>query len=189
MYLIRHGESEANVDPGVYLRKNDFEIELTYLGHEQANNCGRVLANIIPYSPAIFYSPFKRAKDTAEIIDRELIKAGLYANMIEEPLIFERIWGADFNSIIETDLFDRKKHFSFYYRPLNGESFSDCYTRVVLFFQELHRMRDTLPDHIIVVSHGEFIRLAIKYLSGTSIKHFIDNRSNPKNCEIIEFKF
>ena len=34
--LIRHGESEGNLDKGVYAQKPDYSLLLTELGHRQA---------------------------------------------------------------------------------------------------------------------------------------------------------
>jgi len=188
LYLIRHGQSEGNVNSQIYFAKNDDEIELTSLGAEQSIACGKQLYDRLKSDKqcVLFYSPFKRAKDTAELIDGQLIKQGIYAEMIEEPLIHERTWG-ELNNLVDTPNFDRKKHFDFYYRPLGGESFSECYQRVILFFHELNRMKDDLPDNIIVVSHGEWMRLAVMYLRRYTIKYFLEYRTNPSNCEIIEF--
>ena len=188
IYLVRHAESEANVDPQVYFAKNDSQIELSPLGIEQSKICGKSLVNKLKGNKecTIFYSPFLRAKRTAELIDEEFILAGVYGDMIEEPLIVERAWG-HLNNIIDTTEFDRTKHFDFFYRPVGGESFLECYQRVVLFFQELRRMPNALPENIIIVSHGEWLRLALMYLRRYSIEYFIEYRDNPKNCEIISF--
>jgi len=187
LYLIRHGESEANVDPQVYLKKNDFEVALTDRGVTQALECADKLIKQLRANPVIFYSPFKRAKDTAEIIAQNLELGDISCSLIEEPLIFERAWGEELSHIVDNTDFDRKKYFSFYYRAPGGESFSDAYQRVVLFFQELHRIKDELPDDIVIVSHGEIMRCMIMYLNKYSILHFVEHRTNPKNCEILEF--
>ena len=186
LYLIRHGESCANVDPSIYFRQSDSEIVLTDLGKKQSIACGQQLYNRLKFDKdcTLFYSPFRRAKDTATLIDQELIKCGVFPEMIEEPLIYERSWG-ELANIIETPEFDRVKHFDFYYRPVQGESFCDCYNRVILFFQELRAMRD-LSDNIVIVSHGEWIRLAMMYLRKYSIKYFLEYRKNPDNCIITE---
>jgi len=188
LYLIRHGESEANVNSQIYFAKNDHQIELSPLGIDQAKLCGKSLVNKLKGKKecSIFYSPFLRAKHTADVIDQEFVLAGIYGEMIEEPLIVERAWG-HLNNIIDTTEFDRTKHFDFFYRPVGGESFLECYQRVILFFRELRRMSDDLPDTIIVVSHGEWMRLALMYLRRYTIEYFIEYRDNPKNCEIIEF--
>jgi len=190
LYIIRHGESEANVDSNIYFSKNDAEIELTSKGIDQAKLCGKSLVNKLGPNKdcCIFYSPFLRAKDTAELIDTEFVLAGVYGDMIEEPLIHERTWG-ELNYIVDTPNLDRKLHFNFFYTPINGESFMNVYQRISLFFQKLHCEKDSLPDNIIIISHGEAIRLMIMYLKKYSIEHFTANMANPKNGEILEFEF
>lgn len=190
LYIIRHGESEANIDSSIYFFKNDSEIELTSNGIQQARICGKSLVNRLGQNKecCIFHSPYRRAKDTADLIDSEFVLAGIYGEIIEEPLIHERIWG-ELNYIVDTPRLDRKVHFNFFYKPVEGESFSDGYQRIVLFFQQLQFAKDSLPDNIIIVSHGEAIRLMIMYLKKYSIEYFTDNRTNPKNGEILEFEF
>ena len=39
--LIRHGESEANVNPHLFASVPDYAIELTEKGREQALNAGK----------------------------------------------------------------------------------------------------------------------------------------------------
>lgn len=51
--LIRHGESEGNVDKTVYARIPDSLVRLTSLGKKQAEDCGRRIADIIPGNETI----------------------------------------------------------------------------------------------------------------------------------------
>jgi len=57
--LIRHGESEGNVDKTVYARIPDSLVRLTALGKKQAEDCGRRIADIIPSNETIrFFGMF-----------------------------------------------------------------------------------------------------------------------------------
>lgn len=47
IYLIRHGESVANVDEHEYLRKFDHNIELTEKGKQQAKDAGKKLKQLL----------------------------------------------------------------------------------------------------------------------------------------------
>ena len=56
-----------------------------------------------------------------------------------------------------------------------------------MFFQGLllQRMRNAVDDSpIVIVSHGEWIRLALMYLDANDVQWFALNRRNPKNCSI-----
>lgn len=45
--LIRHGESEANVNPHLFASVPDYAIELTEKGREQALNAGKRLKELV----------------------------------------------------------------------------------------------------------------------------------------------
>jgi hypothetical protein len=45
--LMRHGESEGNVDPTIYSRKPDNKVELTENGHLQAKEAGKALKKLV----------------------------------------------------------------------------------------------------------------------------------------------
>lgn len=67
--LIRHGESEANVDKYLFGRVPDYTIELTEKGRQQALEAGRKLKQLVNDESLYFYvSPFWRARSTFECV-------------------------------------------------------------------------------------------------------------------------
>ena len=65
--LIRHGESEGNVDENVYSVKPDYKLDLTSKGLEQAEKCGINLRKITKNESCFFYvSPLFRTMWTNE---------------------------------------------------------------------------------------------------------------------------
>ena len=67
--LIRHGESEANVDQGQYTTVGDPNVELTDLGKQQSRLVGEKLAiSIGKKSVFVYVSPYMRTRQTAHII-------------------------------------------------------------------------------------------------------------------------
>ena len=62
LYLVRHGQSEANVDKNVYRTKPDHAIALTPLGLNQANEAGTAVAK------ALFLAGFN-VGDAENLID------------------------------------------------------------------------------------------------------------------------
>ena len=65
--LIRHGESQANVDKTLYGSIPDYTIELTDTGREQAREAGKRLKELVGNESMYFYvSPFWRARSTFE---------------------------------------------------------------------------------------------------------------------------
>jgi broad specificity phosphatase PhoE len=62
LYLIRHGQSEGNVNTQVYYDKNDCDIQLTDLGHSQSLAAGAELAHMIDHgTPRIICSAYTRS--------------------------------------------------------------------------------------------------------------------------------
>jgi broad specificity phosphatase PhoE len=169
---------------------NDREIGLTEHGISQAEvAAGKAYYSSMKERSVLMYSGYKRAKDTADIISTTMIRkyGHFFAEHIEHPLLHERVWG----NLGETKDFsleyDPNVHFDFYYRPLYGESFADLYQRVSTFFSELNRYPD---GTYVIVTHGEWMRVASLYFKGlseNSIQEFSTNRKNPDNCEILYF--
>ena len=178
LYFIRHGQSEANVDSAVYYDKPDEEIELTELGRQQALEAGQTLAETLGDSPEIYFSPFRRAYDTANIIAKQF----KWATLEESDLLRERTWGY-LREIVDGG-HKTESHFKFFYRPFGGESFCDAYSRAVEFLNALKNQNKSGP--IIVVSHNEWIRVALLYTNKISLSDFNSQRRRIGNCEIIK---
>ena len=83
-YYLRHGETESNL---ARLIAGSLDVDLTPLGRSQALAAAAALAHL-PIT-AIYSSPLKRARDTAEPIAQQL---GLPVAIV--PGIAERYWGA-----------------------------------------------------------------------------------------------
>lgn len=182
LYLVRHGQSEGNVNKQVYFEKNDCDIVLTDKGKEDALHATTSILSLSNASRfEMFHSTYKRAKQTCEIIHERMITCpGVYIESTHtSPLCRERDWGSlrdIVNAHKKTD-----ECFNFYYRPLNGESFSDAYQRAAVFHQWLLNTTTTYDN--IVVAHGEFHRVYLMYLLGWDIEEF-DKWGHLKNGEV-----
>lgn len=67
--LIRHGESEANVNRYLFGSVPDYTIELTQKGRQQALEAGHRLKKLVGDESLYFYvSPFWRARSTFECL-------------------------------------------------------------------------------------------------------------------------
>lgn len=174
IYFIRHGESEGNIDKSKYFEKLDCDIELTEKGKNQAEEVGFKLFQMLKDASCEFYhSPYLRTIQTSDII-LEKVKH----KSQESPLLREREWGG-LRDIVEMGN-KSEHHFNFYYRPDSGESFADCYQRVVLFFNSIWSKK---KNNTIIVSHGEWISMAMMYLLKREVKDF-QKYKNPKNCQL-----
>jgi broad specificity phosphatase PhoE len=174
--LIRHAQSLGNLDNKIYYKIPDYEVPLSEKGIKDAENLH--LGKAVPLNINVFtlyYSPFIRCIHTKNILFPE-------QKGEENPLLIERQWGT-LRDIVDSKEFEADKHFNFFYRPPNGESFFDAYQRVIMFFDMIRRNHDK-SDSIIIISHGEWIRLALMYLTKTSVEDFHKERIRVPNLGI-----
>lgn len=179
LYLIRHGRSIGNENPEAYKMMPEWKIHLTEEGKKQAENAGKNLSDI-----AIFHmisSPYVRARETANIIKKQI--KTIYSAYQESPLIIERAWGNLRDEVNQFETREERNHlFDFYRRPTGGESFADVYQRAFVFLEYLkNNFKD---ENIIIVSHGELLKVLLMIIDGNTVEEF-DGLRNPKNCEII----
>nr|WP_306447023.1 phosphoglycerate mutase family protein [Odoribacter splanchnicus] len=161
--LIRHGESEANVNCRLFASMPDYIIELTERGRRQAREAGVELKELVKNETLYFYvSPFWRTRTTFEEVAKAFPREQFRYS--EEPRLREQEWGylrsqEEFERIRE----ERKSYGIFYYRIPGGEAATDVYDRMNDLLGSLHRdfSRDNFPENCVLVSHGLTIRLFI----------------------------
>ena len=128
--LIRHGESEGNVDESAYVNTADWQIRLTQKGKDQAHYAGKKLRELLKDDESIFFyvSPYKRTIETLEQIQSHFSKNQIWG-VREEPRIAEQQFG-NFQNVDEVRKAktERKKFGRFFFRFPNGESGLDVYS-------------------------------------------------------------
>lgn len=184
--LIRHGKSEGNENPAIYIEKPDYALELSEAGLKQADDAGRELLGIVGNERVMFYiSPFFRTRSTFERIARQLPRSQF--DYREEPRLREQEWG-HLRSVEENKQIDseRDKYGTFYYRFPDGESCADVYDRVSDFFGTLYRdfSKNDFPENVVVITHGMTIRLFLMKWLKWSVEDF-ETYSNPHNCQMV----
>lgn len=96
--LVRHGQSEGNVDESVYTRIADPKIALTEKGKAEAEECGKRIRELIekdnaPNWKVYFYvSPYRRTLDTLKCLGKAFERSRI-AGMREEPRLREQDFG------------------------------------------------------------------------------------------------
>lgn len=183
--LIRHGESEGNVNKEIYAAKPDYQLNLTDKGIIQAQEAGVKLKEIIGDERVQFYvSPLWRTRETFQNIIKTIPRERF--DYIEDPRLREQEWG-HMRTIEESNRIndERDSYGTFYYRVPNGESGADVYDRASTFFETLHRDFNKIdfPDNCVLVTHGMAIRLFLMKWFHLTVEQFEVIR-NPKNCEI-----
>ncbi|XP_010934931.1 phosphoglycerate mutase-like protein AT74H [Elaeis guineensis] len=173
--LVRHGESEGNVDESVYTRVPDPRIGLTARGWQEAKACGVRIRDLVSGDGAddwkvyFYVSPYRRTLETLRGIGLAF-KPSRIAGVREEPRLREQDFGnfQDREKMrIEKDI--RLRYGRFFYRFPNGESAADVYDRITGFRETLRADIDIgrfqppgeqSPNmNIVIVSHGLTLRV------------------------------
>ena len=200
IYLVRHGQSQANLDNAVNARLPDHSVELSSKGREQALAVGAYLAQALAKAKRIriFCSPYTRARQTSEAIENALNSAEIKFDRREAIELRELQFGL-FDGIADEDLprlfpreyqhYEKHKRFAgefFAPMPL-GESRCDVADRVKGVFGTI--LRDASSDRAnpvtdsIVVSHGVTIRCFRMQWMHYSWEWY-EQEKNPRNCSV-----
>ena len=193
--LVRHGESEGNVDEAAYVNTPDWKIQLTKRGVEQAAQAGVSLRKLMrDDEDCIFYvSPYKRTLQTYERMRLEIPRDNLLW-VRQEPRIVEQQFGnfQDLGTMQEAKR-KRRRFGRFFYRFPDGESGLDTYNRVTSFvstvFRDCAQMRaetrnDVSKLNIVIVTHGLTLRLFLMRWFQLSVEEF-EEMMNPGNAELV----
>ncbi|UJR32230.1 hypothetical protein I4U23_019695 [Adineta vaga] len=190
IFLIRHGESQANVDKTLCSRIADSQVELTERGHQQAVEAGEKLHSIIgKESMYVYLSPYKRSKQTWMNIRKAFSPLQIITER-EDTRLREQEFGniADLQKRPQ-ELEDQKRLGEFYYRFSCGESGADVCDRVSLYLDTLFREMDNghhdPTQNIVIVSHGLFMRLFLMRYFRWNVEDF-ENIKQFGNCEICQ---
>lgn len=181
--MLRHGESAANVDPGIYDTIPDYRIPLTERGVEQARAAGeRVRRQLAGEKVRVYVSPYLRAHQTLAAMEL----GDLVESVLEEPRLREQDW-ANFQNPAE--IADQKQlrdaYGHFFYRFREGESGSDVYDRVSSFMETLFRHWDKpdCPPNALFVTHGLTLRLLCMRWFHWTVEYF-ESLNNPDHAQI-----
>lgn len=169
-YMIRHGESTANL---AQIVSGQVDVDLTERGVEQARIARAVVESLAQKPSLIVHSHLRRARNTAEVINENL-----KLPMAEEPLIAEQFfgdWEGQSWSVARQNIREGVD-------PPNGETHAAFHERVK---EALNRIHETHPGPVMIVCHGGVFR-AIGALYGSPIfgtencalHHFEPNAAN-----------
>lgn len=203
--LVRHGESEGNLDDLMYTRTPDHQIDLTAEGVRQAEECGRNIRKIIEngnggstplqdWRVYFYVSPYKRTLHSLKGIGRAFEREHIIG-VREEVRLREQ----DFGNFQEEERMKiiketRQRFGRFFYRFPEGESAADVFDRVSSFLESLWRDIDmnririkcdngSSDLNLIIVSHGLTARVFLmKWFKWTA--HQFEFLNNPHNCDI-----
>jgi broad specificity phosphatase PhoE len=186
IFLIRHGESEHNVDRFRMAHTHDSKHKLTELGRRQAEATAQFTKEYIKGSTILYTSPYMRTMETAKTIHSLLPSDTPF---YENPLLREWELGNlyDFNNRTAEAKKEFKAAGKFYFRYMNGESLADVYLRATLFMQTIVQRleRQNRYDHLIVVSHAAFIQMLLAFLMNWPVEK-IESFEPVENASVIQ---
>lgn len=180
--LIRHGESDGNVDNSIYAKIPDYAIYLTKKGRLQAKRIGRRIKDMIKNETySIYYSPYFRARQTKDLALKQLNNNFCWVQR-EEPRIREQEYAGKLQLGRHDDDSEREAYGKFFYRMDGGESGADVYDRVSDFIGTLNRdfEKPNYPENCLIFAHGMTNRLFLVRWLHIPIEEF-ETWKNPPN--------
>ena len=191
LYLVRHAQSEANVNGRVLKSKTNVGVSLTQKGEIQAQETGGFLSQKLKHLPIkIWNSPYERTRKTALAIKNTLKQQHVHFEEEESIYLAERQFGLlddanDYANSHATELAHYKLHSDekreFFARPPLGESPFDMCMRLDFF------LRCVLPEsdafQHVIVSHGAAVRGLIVMNQKLPYERYLE-MPNPANASV-----
>jgi len=200
--LVRHGESQGNVDPSIHHATADHAVPLSARGHDQAREAGRRIdlhfrerfgtPGAAPHV-RMWVSPYRRTRETAAAI-RETAGAWI-TDVREHVLLCEQQFGL-FDGLEDDEVarqfpeeaahYDKCLRFGgrFWARMPLGESRFDVSQRVHQAFGSFHRdQQEHGIDELIVICHGVTLRAFVMMWCHLSPEWF-EAEPNPHNAAV-----
>ncbi len=181
IYLIRHGETDANKRKSLQGRT---DISLNEYGRELARITAEGLKNInFDY---IFTSPLKRARETAEII-----RGNRETSIIEREEILEISFG-EYEGLCfgkENFTIPDPEFMNFFSKPEcyktapGGESLEEVITRTGAFLQELMQDEKYQDKTILLSTHGCALKACLANVQKQPLAEFWGTGVH-KNCAV-----
>lgn len=188
IFLIRHGQSEGNLDKNVYDTVPDYAVSLTAEGRNQAREAGKKLKDQLAGTLPIFMiSPFWRTRETYELIAEYI---PIHYSILN-PHLVEQSWGDSPRTEVLKLENERLAYGTYFWKFPKGESCLDVELRVAQVQTQLETLHSKYRNNDpvvtpVLITHGMTMRLLAKRLLRYSIEEFEELRC-PKNCEIWKF--
>ncbi len=172
VYIVRHGESEANAGP---VRQGP-ESRLTEKGRREAEMIARRCAAL--HAEALIVSPYVRARETAEPVSRETGLPIEYSDLFAERRNPSVVYGVRHDDPVNIAANEaiRENFATPDWRHSDEENFDDLKQRAG---EALSFLESRPEKSLIVVSHGMFARILMarvvmgERLTGDECERFI----------------
>ena len=200
VFIIRHGESQANVDRSYYQEQTNRLVELSELGRQQAKKAGEFIKSNLKVdsdNTLLFSSSYVRAYQTAEKIN-SLLNLKLYQDDRLVELNYGLFDGLDKKERFELYPNEAKYYYDnkalkneFYSRMPMGESPMDVAMRFQSFWSDVKRNlleENSSMENVVLVAHCKTNLIIKKTLMNYDVDWYED-APNPENCSIMKLVF
>lgn len=159
IYFVRHGETEMNTQN----IKQGQKGSLTKKGQEQVLATAKRFPKYKGRPQIIYSSPFERAKETAEIIAKELNLKIKYTDLLKERKNPSEIIGRWSGELEVKQIIDRidKSYHADDLRISDEENFTDLKKRAEKLLGFISRR---WQKRIIMVTHKIFLKMVVSYI-------------------------
>lgn len=204
--LVRHGESEGNIDTSAYARQGDANVELTEKGWAQAQQLGIFLKkhfrSVADKWPLFYVSGYTRPQQTLSGAYSQFHGAfkGKPAEPYTDPRLAEQSFGglnllsemakeegenAEFAKKLLTLSAAFKEKDPVKARALFGESYVDNIVAVKSFID--NSLQRDMKDHdtVVIFCHGRVITSFLSIWFHVPFDQ-IKSVKNPGNCDVLE---
>ena len=160
VYFVRHGQTKYNI---LQVYQSEY-AELSQSGIRQTEILAKRFSKIS--IDIIYSSPMKRAKQTAEIINKFLKKKIIYSDFLKERKDPSDFLGkrADSFGILKINKIRDLHENDYLWHYSDEENFIEYKERINKFFKFLSK---TKKRNILVVTHGGPIKMIIFLMMGT----------------------
>ncbi|EXC31830.1 hypothetical protein L484_020658 [Morus notabilis] len=195
--LMRHGESQGNLDGAAYTTTPDYRIPLTDNGLAQASSAGARLRDVVSgggcaksWRVYFYVSPYERTRSTLREVGKSFSKRRVIG-VREECRIREQDFGNfQVEDTMKATKQTRERFGRFFYRFPEGESAADIFDRVSSFLESLWRDIDMNRLHrdptdelnLIIISHGLTLRVFLMKWFKWTVEQF-EQLNNLGNCK------
>ena len=179
VYLLRHGESEAN-RRGI-LAGPDNSIDLTEKGRKDSRKASKYLCKVD--LTHIYTSPISRCIQTIDLLINSKPQIPVSVDGRIQEMNYGDWNGKELNLLSKTREWKRIQNQPSKFKFPQGESFTQLRRRVQSFLTEISE----LQGPVLVVSHGDVIKMMLTCTLDLSTDNFQKFVIQPASISIIEY--
>jgi len=206
IWLVRHGQSAGNVARDaataaheflIDIAERDVDVPLSELGLRQSDALAQWFCALPPAERpnVLLYSPYLRARATAQTVLQQLGSEGMLAVVADERLREKEFGITDRLTTFGIadkypELAAQRKHVGkFYFRPPGGESWCDVILRLRSVLDTI--TREYRRERVLIVGHQVIVN-CFRYLFERMDEEAIlavDRAADVPNCGITSYRY